>query len=68
MLLGDARHRIRAVGSKGGWKGTEKVVCRGLLGWGSLAGCGGPSGLPDVHLVPAVSYFPFPEHKRGEGA
>lgn len=37
MLLGDGRHQISSVGSKRSLKDTEKIVCRELPGWGSLA-------------------------------
>lgn len=37
MLLGDAWHWISVVGSKGDLKGMEKIVCRELLDWGTLA-------------------------------
>lgn len=40
MLLGDAWHWISAVGSKRGLKGTEKIVRRELLDWGTLAAPG----------------------------
>lgn len=37
MLLGDSWHGVGTVGSKGGSKGMEKIMCRELPDWGVLA-------------------------------
>jgi len=82
MLSGDGWRWVRAVGSKGGWKGTEKTACRELPDWGTLAALCWHSGVPDgtgagawgdrpgwlrdIRLVPGVIYFP--EHERAKSA